>query len=172
MPARPYRPVEKLSPSHNIASFDCGSVAQTEWLRKYALQSHAGRTSRVYVVRRTTDDVVVGYYALVAGSVQKAHAPIRVTQGAGGYDIPVIILARLAVDLTEQRQGLGRALLVDAFRRVEAIADQVGARALLIHAQDEAARGWYLRWARFETSPTDPLHLLLLIKDLRKALSG
>ncbi|MDQ6726866.1 MAG: GNAT family N-acetyltransferase [Actinomycetota bacterium] len=127
--------------------------------------------SRVFVVRRTSDDRVVGYYALTTGSVLKSNAPIRLTKGAGNYDIPVIILTRLGVDLTEQGSGLGRALVVDAFRRVGQVSQEVGVRALLIHAENDEARSFYLALAQFEASPVDRLQLMLLTKDLRRPLS-
>jgi GNAT superfamily N-acetyltransferase len=76
------------------------------------------------------------------------------------------------VDLNVQGAGLGRALVVDALRRVAAAAEVIGIRALLIHSENESARDFYLRLARFEASPTDPMHLFLLIKDLRKAITG
>jgi GNAT superfamily N-acetyltransferase len=165
----PYAPVEPLDGKHDLADFDCGSDAQTTWLRRHALQSQGGGMSRVFVVRRRADDRVVGYYALTTGSVLHAAASRRLTAGTGGYDIPVVILTRLGVDLGEQGRGLGRALVVDAFRRVDRIADEVGVRALLIHAEDVDARGFYLRLAAFEPSPVDDLQLLLLLEDLRKA---
>lgn len=165
-------PVEPLARAHSTAEFDCGSPAQSEWLHRYALQAHASGGSRVYVVTDLDVDRVVGYYALAAGSVAPAAAPRRLRQGAGGYDQPVILLTRLGVDRTGQGVGLGRALLVDALRRVDATADLVGVRALLIHCESERARAFYLKLARFEESPTDPLHLLLLLKDLRRALNS
>lgn len=163
-------PVEKLEPKHDLAGFDCGSDAQTTWLRRHAQQSQAGGMSRVFVVRRLGDDNVVGYYALTTGSVLHADASRRLTAGSGGYDIPIVILTRLGVDLSEQGRGLGRALVVDAFRRIDRIAGEVGVRAVLIHAEDADARDFYLRLARFEPSPVDDLQLLLLLKDLRKAI--
>lgn len=163
--------VEPLGRAHEIAAFDCGSPAQTDWLRRHASQAHASGTSRVYVVRELSTDRVVGYYALAAGSVAPADAPGRLLRGAGGYDQPVILLTRLGIDLSVQRSGLGRALLVDALRRVEAAADLIGVRALLIHCESEEARAFYMKLARFEESPGDPMHLLLMIKDLRKAVS-
>lgn len=168
---RSYSAVESLAAGHSTDAFDCGSDAQTTWLRRHAVQSHLGGMSRVFVVRRLDDDRVVGYYALTTGSVMKVDAPMRATQGTGQYDIPVVILTRLGVDVSEQGQGLGRALVVDALRRVDRIAEEVGVRALLIHAEDEAARAFYLRLASFEESPVDPLQLLLLLKDLRKAIA-
>jgi GNAT superfamily N-acetyltransferase len=164
-----YGPVEGLDPKHVVAEFDCGSDAQTTWLKRHGLQSQSGGMSRVFVVRRLSDDKVVGFYALTTGSVLHADASRRLTAGAGGYDIPVVILTRLGVDLREQGRGLGRALVVDALRRVDRISDEVGVRALLIHAEDAHARDFYLRLAAFEPSPVDDLQLLLLIKDLRKA---
>jgi GNAT superfamily N-acetyltransferase len=165
-----FSPVVALEAKHEVAAFDCGSDAQTTWLRRHALQSQAGGMSRVFVVRRLADDKVVGYYALTTGSVLHAEASRRLSAGAGSYDIPVVILTRLGVDLSEQGRGLGRALVVDAFRRVDRIADEVGIRALLIHAEDADAKAFYLRLAAFEPSPADDLQLLLLMKDLRKAI--
>jgi GNAT superfamily N-acetyltransferase len=126
--------------------------------------------SRVFVVRRLADDRVVGYYALTTGSVLQADATRRLTAGAGAYDIPVVILTRLGVDLAEQGRGMGRALVVDAFRRIDRISDEVGVRAMLIHAEDAAARDFYFRLATFETSNASDLQLLLLMKDLGKTI--
>lgn len=83
-----------------------------------------------------------------------------------------MILARLGVDRSAQGVGLGRALVVDALRRIAAASEVIGVRAVLIHCETEAARDFYQRLAKFEASPTDPMHLLLLMKDLRRALSG
>jgi GNAT superfamily N-acetyltransferase len=91
-------------------------------------------------------------------------------KGVGRYPISLIVLTRLGVDLSEQGQGLGGSLLVDALQRVNGAADIVGVRALLIHTANERARDFYLGLAEFEASPTDPLHLFLLIKDLRRSL--
>jgi hypothetical protein len=118
------------------------------------------------------DQRVAGYYALAAGSVAPADASPRLRQSAGRYHQPLVILTRLGVDRAAQVAGLGRALVVDALRRIAAAAEVIGVRAVLIHCETEAARDFYLRLAKFEASPTDPMHLLLLMKDLRRALSG
>jgi GNAT superfamily N-acetyltransferase len=165
-----YSPVEQLSQAHDVASFDCGLDAETLWLRRNAVQAESAGTSRTYVVRRLEDNRVVGYYALATGSVMPTAAPLRLLKGAGQYDQPVILLTRMGVDISEQGRGLGRALLVDAMRTIASIAERVGVRALLIHAENDDARAFYMRMADFEQSPTDPLHLVLLTKDLRKAL--
>lgn len=165
--------VEPLSAEHVVVGFDCGSVAQSEWLVKHALQTHHAGLSRVYVVRGPDQPQtrVVGYYALAAGSVAPADASRRMMQGAGRYHRPVVILTRLGVDRTVQKAGLGRALVVDALRRIAAASEVIGVRAVLIHCESEAARDFYLRLAKFDPSPTDPMHLLLMMKDLRRALA-
>ncbi|RZU50022.1 acetyltransferase (GNAT) family protein [Krasilnikovia cinnamomea] len=162
--------VEALTSGHVLAGFDCGSPAQSAWLVDHAMQAHRAGLSRVYVVS-DPDRRVVGYYALAAGSVAPADAAPRLRQGAGRYHQPVMILTRLGVDTSAQGAGLGRALVVDALRRIAAASDVVGVRAVLIHCESDAARAFYLRLAKFEASPTDPMHLLLLMKDLRRALA-
>jgi GNAT superfamily N-acetyltransferase len=166
--------VEPISPTHTVTGFDCGSPAQSEWLIHHAMQSHRAGLSRVYVVRGLDepDERVVGYYALAAGSVAQADASPRMRQGAGRYHQPVVILTRLAVDHVAQGIGLGRALVVDALRRIAAASEVIGVRALLIHCESEGARDFYHRLAKFEASPTDPMHLMLLMKDVRRALSS
>jgi GNAT superfamily N-acetyltransferase len=168
-----FTPVEPICSDHLLAGFDCGSVAQSQWLTKYALQSHRAGSSRVYVVRDSHEPNrrVIGYYALAAGSVAPADAPRRLIQGAGGYHQPVVILTRLGVDHQAQGTGLGRALVVDALYRIAQASEVIGVRALLIHCETPAARDFYLRLAKFDTSPTDPMHLLLLMKDLRRAIA-
>lgn len=164
---QPLSSVEPVDASHNTSAFDCGKPELTEWLRRHALVSHRAGGARVYVAHR--GGRVVGYYALAAASVEQEEAPERVKKGLARHPVPVILLARLAVDQREQGKGLGSALLKDALTRASRAADEIGARAVLVHAKDEDARAFYEHFA-FEPSPTDPLHLLLLMKDLRRAL--
>ncbi|WP_320069177.1 GNAT family N-acetyltransferase [Micromonospora sp. RTGN7] len=166
--------VEPLSAAHAVAGFDCGSRAQSGWLVEHALQAHRAGLSRVYVVRDadSPDQRVAGYYTLAAGSVAPTDASPRLRQGAGRYHQPVVILTRLGVDRAAQGAGLGRALVVDALRRIAAASEVIGVRAVLIHCEAEAARDFYLGLAKFEAGPTDPMHLLLLMKDLRRAIGG
>lgn len=113
---------------------------------------------------------VVGFYSLAVGNVEPSHAAPRVAKGIPQHPLPVMILARLAVDLRHQGAGLGKGLLKDALLRTAQAADIAGIRALLVHAKDESARQWYLNW-EFEASPSDPFHLFLLMKDI-KAMVG
>jgi len=158
---------EPLTASHDVKAFECGKRELTEWLRRYALQNQPAGASRVYVAHRAGR--VVGYYALAAASVELEEAPARVKKGLARRPIPVILLARLTVALSEQGRGLGAALLRDALNRIGSAADQIGARAVLVHAKDDEAKSFYQHYD-FEPSPTDPLHLFLLMKDLRAVL--
>lgn len=160
---------EPLTDAHDTSNFDCGKLELTDWLRRYALASHQAQSARVFVVHR--DRRVVGYYALAAGSVEREEAPERVKKGLARHPIPVILLARLAVDRRAQGKGLGPALLKDALIRAAAAADEIGVRAVLVHAKDEDARAFYEHFD-FESSPTDPLHLFLLLKDLKKIIGA
>ena len=167
-----YSQVEPISKRHVTAGFDCGSEAQTTWLRKYALQADRSDSTKVQVVTRAGDPRVVGYYALSAGSVETVDAPERVLKGMPRYPVPVIILTRLGVESDEQGHGLGRALVKDALLRADQASQTIGARALLIHCENEEAGEFYLRLIPdFEASPTDPLHLFLLMSDLRKTVA-
>jgi len=165
-----FGPVVPITTSHVTERFDCGSPAQTLWLRRHALQAHRTDSSRVRVVTHMGDHDVVGYYALSAGGAEPAGVPVRVAKGMPRYPIPVVILTRLGVHLDEQGKGLGRALLKDALVRVAAASEEIAARALLVHCEDEAARRFYERFGEFEPSPLDPLHLYLLVSDLRRTL--
>lgn len=161
--------IEPLAEHHDTGSFDCGKPELTEWLRRYALVNQRARAARTFVVHR--QGRVVGYYALAAASVVHAEAPRRVSKGLARHPIPVFLLARLAVDLSEQGAGLGGALLKDALLRAAGAAEEIGARALLVHAMDDEARRFYEHFG-FEPSPTDPLHLFLLMKDLEAGMEG
>ena len=166
----PLGAIVPLMAEHETAEFECGSEAQTRWLRRHALQAQQSGSSRVYVVTEPTSARVLGYYALAAGSVEATEATPRLTRGLGRHPIPVVVLTRLGVDVSTQGRGLGTELLRDALLRVDQAADVIGVRALLVHAESPQARSFYEHLAEFEASASDPLHLVLLIKDLRRAL--
>lgn len=163
--AEALRPVEKLTNTQDADSFDCGKEPLNRFLKRFALVNQKSGSARTYVVCRD-DNRIVGYYSLAVGSVDYEASPARVTKGQARHPVPVMLLARLAVDHGEQGRGLGRALLKDALLRTLQAADIAGIRALLVHAKDDEARTWYEGF-NFEPSPTDPYHLFLLMKDLR-----
>ena len=163
-----YTPVRKLAATDRVDTFDCGQVALNNFLQRYALVNQKANSAQTYVTCH--DDAVAGYYSLAVGSVEPEAAPSRVSKGLARHPIPVMILARLAVDKAHQGKGLGRALLKNALLRTAQAADIAGVRCLLVHAKDDAARQWYLS-SEFESSPSDPYHLFLMLKDLIGLLS-
>ena len=160
--------VQKLDASHDVDAFDCGKEPLDRFLQRHALVNQKAGSVQTYVVCRG-EQRVAGYYSLAVGAVEHADAPGRVGKGLARHPIPVMLLARLAIDRSEHRKGLGKALLKDALLRTAQAADIAGIRALLVHAKDDEARAWYEQFD-FEPSPTDPYHLFLLMKDLRALL--
>jgi GNAT superfamily N-acetyltransferase len=169
---RRYREPEPLAPEHAIDYFACRSSEQTDWLRRFARQSVATGTTKVFVVTEHGANRVVAYYAWCMAQLDLADAPVRLRKGAGRYPQPVALLARLGVDTTHERQGLGAALLIDVVARMLALDETIGCRGLLIHAETMEARRFYLHLIpELEASPTDALHLVLLMKDARRTLA-
>ena len=164
----PFEAIRKLTGADQVDSFDCGQAALNQFLQRYALVNQKSNSAQTYVCCQ--QGAVVGFYSLAVGSVEPEEATARVMKGLARHPVPVMILARLAVDTGLQGKGLGAALLKDALLRTVQAADIAGIRCLLVHAKDEAARKWYESW-EFEPSPTDPYHLFLLLKDL-KAITG
>lgn len=162
-----YGAVGKLSAADDVDAFDCGSPALNQFLQRYALLNQKANSAQTYVC--CVEGAVVGFYSLVVGSVDPESAPSRVSKGLARHPVPVMILARLAVDQAHQGKGLGQALLKDALLRTAQAADIAGVRALLVHAKDDAARQWYESW-EFEPSPSDTFHLFLMLKDLKSLL--
>ena len=169
MSSKSYDSVRKLAASDNVNVFDSGHPALDQFLQRFALTNQKANSAQTYV--SCQDGAVVGFYSLAVGSVEPGNAAPRVLKGIARHPVPVMILARLAVDLKHQGVGLGRALLRDALLRTAQAADIAGIRALLVHAKDDAARQWYLNWD-FEPAPTDSFHLFLLLKDLKAILGS
>lgn len=166
-----YRPPEPLADHHDLSAFECRSAEQTEWFRRHARQSAGSGTTRVFVVTEPASPVVVAYYAWCMAQLGPAAAPERLRKGAGRYSQPIALLARLGVDVHHERRGLGAALLQDVFARLVELATDIGCRGLLVHAESSEARDFYLHLVpEFESSPTDDLHLVLLMKDIRRTL--
>ncbi len=157
-----------ISDTDDVATFNSGEPTLDNYLRKRALGNHAAGGSRCFVSGR--DGRVVGYYALAAASVAHIECASKVRRNMPD-PVPVILLSRLAVDRKEQGNGLGADLLRSAITRTMQAAEHVGVRALLVHALHEEARGFYTHHG-FGPSPTDELHLMLLIKDAKAIIGG
>lgn len=156
--------IEKLTRRHAVDQFDCGEDALNRFLIRFALSNQQANASQTYL--GLADDAVIGFYTLVVGEVAFNDAPERLTKGLARHPVPIMLLARLAVSIDWQGKGVGAGLLRDATLRTLQAADIAGIRALAVHAKDDAARSFYRRFD-FVESPTDPLHLFALIKDLR-----
>ena len=163
-PKPPLSRAELLRSDHNLDEFDCGKHASlTRWLKRLARMNQASGDTRTYVVHREL--AVVGYYSLAPGSISRKEAIPRASKSAP-EPIPIVLLARLAVDKREQGQGIGPALLKDALKRAYAGAEIIGGRAVLVHAIDTDAAAFYRKYG-FESCPGLELHLMMLMKDLR-----
>ena len=163
----PLGEVELLTREHELRSFDCERHPSLNlWLKRLALPNQASGDTRTYVVER--DKQVVGYYSLAPGSISRKDAIVRAAKTAPD-PIPVVLIARLAVDKSEQGRGLGKALLKDALKRAYAGAEIIGGRAILVHAIDQEAADFYARFG-FEACPGVELHRMQLMKDVRKSL--
>lgn len=152
--------VAPLDGGHDRTNSDCGAPALNLYLRNYALQNQKKGMVRNYVTTRAESKVVVAYYSLVYAAIDQKRLPAKLVKGLGKYDIPVMLLARLAVDHREQGQGLGKALLKDAILRTLQAANIAGLKLLLVHAKDEAAADFYRKHG-FEPVVDDPLKLFL-----------
>lgn len=158
-----YGSIEKLRREHLLDDFDCGKDELNRFLKRQAWGSQQSHSAQTYVLAK--DLRVLGYYSLAAGSVTHDEATERIRKGQARHPIPVVLLARLAVDVSVHGKGLGAALLKDALLRTAQAADTIGARALLVHAKDDSAKAFYEHFT-FEASPSDPYHLLLIMKEL------
>ena len=168
MSAPKLHPPEPLQAHHRTEGFDSGAKELDDWLHRFAWVNQQAGNARTFVATRAGR--VVGYYALATAGAERADFPASIAKGGVPQQVPCLLLARLAVDRTEQGRGLGRGLLVDALRRAIRVSDEVGVRALLLHAREDAARAYYLHLGEFVESPTDPHHLLLHLKHARRLM--
>jgi GNAT superfamily N-acetyltransferase len=162
------RRVEKLRRDHPVEGFDCGREELNRYLFRYAWQNQQAGAAQTYV--GIAGEVVVGYHTLAVGQVILEEAPDRLKKGLAKHPIPIMLLARLAIDRRWQDRGVGKALLRDAMQRTLQAADIAGIRALAVHAKDEEARRFYEHFD-FVPSPADPMPVFVLLKDVRRVLS-
>jgi len=156
-----------LADHHQLGEFDSGVAALDDWLERRARANQAGGASRTFVA--CDGERVIAYYALASGAVSAAQAPGRFRRNMPD-PIPVVVLARLAVDRRHQGHGLGRALFRDGAQRVLNAADAIGIRGILVHALSDEARAFYLALG-FDPSPLDPMTLMVRLSDLAAAIA-
>lgn len=158
---------EHLTADHDLSAFDSGTPDLDHWLKRRALANEALGASRAYVV--TDAGRVVAFYALASGAVAHKHVSAKHRRNMPD-PIPVMVLARLAVDSAYQNHGLGSALLKDALLRTIAAAQIAGIRAVLLHAMSEDAKRFYAR-AGFHECPVDPMMMMMTLAEVEKNLS-
>ena len=166
------RPPDPIAEDHDLSSFACGRPALDNWLRDHAVRSHLFGHAKTQVVvdSEAGSRRVVAFCSLAPASVVRAQL-VRKLRTNAPDPVPMILLARLAVDSAYTGRGIGRHLLLDAFRRSVAAAQQIGGRGIMTHAKDEEAARFYLRW-KFERMPGDPLLLVIPIEVVRASLEA
>jgi predicted N-acetyltransferase YhbS len=158
-------PVQPLSDAHHLDEFDCGLQALDRWLRQSARVVAASGTAATYVLCR--DEQVVGYYALAMSAVAHDQAPSRLRRGMPD-PVPVLLLARLALDRSEHRRSLGGHLLVDALARCVRGGNEFGARAVVVDAISPEAAEFY---RHFDFHNLDERRLWRRIADITRAIA-
>ena len=150
-----------------LTAFDCGNEDMNQWLARHALDSHKADLARTWIA--VEGNTVAGYFSLTTGSVRPEDAPRRIVRGMPRYPVPIILLARLAVDRRYQGQRLGARLLSEALRRAVAASDAAAARIVVVDAIDDNAVAFYKRWGFIDT-PDNPRRLYRKISDIRASL--
>jgi GNAT superfamily N-acetyltransferase len=159
--------IEALNRRHDRTTFDCGQPMLTDWLTHRASQFHRKDLARTFVAIQPGDRAVCGYYALSSHQVLFDALPDSEGKGLPSIDVPVVLLGRLGVDRRIQGQGLGSLLLIDALRRVQRLAEELGIRAVEVDAIDQEARNFYLKHG-FKPLLDDPAHLFMPLHVIRQ----
>ncbi len=160
--------IEKLRRDHRVEGFDCGKEPLNRFLVRFALQSQLANSAQTYVA--LADEEIAGFYTLAFGDVAYDDAPERLRRGVARHPIPLMVLARLAVARSWSGRGLGSGLLKDALARTLTAAEIAGLRAFAVHAKDDDARRFYEHFD-FVPAPSDPMHLFVLLKDVRAVIA-
>ncbi|MBD2858889.1 GNAT family N-acetyltransferase [Spongiibacter sp. KMU-158] len=153
-----YYPPRILEDAFVLDEFSCAQPSLDDWLKKRARKNNKTGASRVYAVTCGPRNVVA-YYSLSAGSVSHSISPGRIKRNMP-EPIPIAVLGRLVVDSSHAGKGLGAGMLKDALLRSQRIAEQMGIRALLCHAIDNAAMEFY-KYHGFIESPIEPRTMMM-----------
>lgn len=161
--------LERLDTHHDVSTFDSGNQLLDGWLRRHALAAQQMDSARTFVITR--NGCVTGYFSLTMGSVLRTEAPAKLVRGMPAYPISMVLLARLAVDQSEQGRGVGAMLLAEALRKAVAAGEVAAARLVVVDAVDEEAARFYQRYG-FVQAPEHPLRLYRRLKDVRASLGS
>jgi predicted N-acetyltransferase YhbS len=161
--------LERLDAHHDVSSFDSGNEVLDGWLRRHAIAAQRMDSARTFVATR--NGRVVGYFSLTMGSMLRAEAPVKLVRGMPAYPVGMVLLARLAVDQSQQGRGVGAMLLAEALRKAVAAGEVAAARLIVVDAVDEDAAAFYQRYG-FVRTPENPLRLYRRMKDVRASLDS
>ena len=166
--------IQPIQPKHDVSGFDCGKPPLTGWLKNHALANDQNDISKTHVAVLPDSNVVWGYYALSSVAVIPAEIPDskkeRIPQ-RDGFQVPCILLGRLAIDSRQQKKGLGALLLAHALQRALESARSVAAYAVVVDALDEEAKAFYLKHGFIEMTD-DKLHLMMHMRKIRETFAA
>lgn len=151
---------EPLCKQHNRKEFDCGNAELNDFFSRYARQAHDKNTAKTYVAVDISQQKIAGFYSLTVSSLTISQLPEHLQKGLGKHPVPLFVLARLAVDIAYQGQGIGGTLLVKALQRCKNVANEVGGIGLLIEAKNEQVANWYQTYGAISL-PDHPLILII-----------
>jgi GNAT superfamily N-acetyltransferase len=161
--------LERLDAHHNVTPFNSGNGDLDAWLQRHALAAQRMDSARTFVATRRGR--VIGYFSLTMGSVLRAEAPAKLIRGMPAYPVSMVLLARLAVDQSEQGKGVGAMLLAEALRKAVAAGEVAAARLIVVDAVDDSAAAFYQHYG-FIRTPENPHRFYRRMKDVRASLDS
>lgn len=168
--------IRRLEESDEVEGFDCGDEPLNNYLKRHAWTNQQKVSIGVTyaAVDESAHRIVLGYFTLATSSVPRERFPKKYVRGLPPYDLPLILLASLAVDKRFSGKGLGHALLSEALKITLRVADEVGCRCIITDAYPDKA-GWYARYGFHPlegTAATSPQKMFLDVRTIRRALSS
>ncbi|RUL83510.1 GNAT family N-acetyltransferase [Tautonia sociabilis] len=160
--------IVRLSRTHVRQGFDCGKPTLDEFLHRLVSQYEKRDLGRTYVALRGDEPRVLGYYTLASGAIETERLPASQAKKLPRHPVPVVLLARLAVDRSVHGQGLGGFLLRDSLSRSLDLSEKLGIHAVVVDALDGEARAFYERFG-FLRLTDDALRLFLPLSTIRAA---
>jgi predicted N-acetyltransferase YhbS len=161
--------LERLDAHHDVSIFDSGNEVLDGWLRRHAVAAQRMDSARAFVATR--NGRVIGYFSLTMGSMLRAEAPVKLVRAMPAYPVGMVLLARLAVDQSQQGRGVGAMLLAEALRKAIPAGEVAAARLIVVDAVDDDAAAFYQRYG-FVPAPENPLRFYRRMKDVRASLDS
>jgi GNAT superfamily N-acetyltransferase len=167
--------IRRLEEFDEVTNFDCVDEPLNNYLKRHAWTNQQKVSIGVtYVaIDESALRVVLGYFTLATSSIACERFPKKFVRGLPPYDLPLILLARLAVDKRFSGRGLGNALISESLKITLRVADEVGCRCILTDAYPDKV-GWYARYGfvpLLEAAASGPQKMFLDVRTIRRALS-